>query len=377
MATTNCRISTLSSLPRFDMPISPRPLESYLEAFFSALTLNNSPLNDRAPGSALYTLGRGLATVCADQDLRLLAAAEGSHLARAERDDLDRLCRDLLLTRRPALPAVGSVLAIASAAPTVIEPATVLTDPLSEVQLLTRNEGPVVVGLVSETRVPVIAARPGLRGNLSAGTRLIDPLHPTVAWAIGTNRDGSSRPRGDLLGGQEVETDASLRQRAQMSLLGRKGGTNESIRAQVLSHTGIDSVELQVLAPGVVTVWVDAPAALSTDSRERIERTLSLHRPLGVVTLLRQLQRQLTALDIFLVPGRGQDLGLLRQAALDQAGAFVRALGRGRPLDPQVLQEFLADALTAREVRITTPATVVACPDNAVIRLTDTRVTFP
>lgn len=359
------------------MPISPRPLESYLEAFFSALTLNNSPLNDRAPGSALYTLGRGLATVCADQDLRLLEAAEGSHLARAEREDLDRLCRDLLLTRRAALPAVGSVLAIASSGPTVIEPATVLTDPLSEVQVLTRNDGPVVVGLVSETRLPVISSRPGARSNLPAGTRLISPQHPSVAWVVGTNRDGNSQPKGDLLGGQEIETDFSLRQRAQMTLLGRQGGTNESIRAQVLTHTGIDSVEFQVLSAGVVTVWVDAPAPLSEDSRARIERTLSLHRPLGVVTLLRQLQRQLTALDIFLVPGRGQDLGELRQLAVDQATAYVRSLGRGRSLDPQALQDFLADAVTAREVRVTTPLEIVPCPDNAVIRLTDTRVTFP
>lgn len=353
----------------------PRPLEDYLEAFFTALALNNSRLTDRSPGSALYTLGRAFAAVCAEQDLRLRGVADSVLLATARGEDLDALARDLGLRRRGATAAVGTVLAIADAV-TQLAPDTLMVDTNSGVQLVSRNRSPVTVGFVVETRIPVEAVTPGAAGNLPAGTLLVVPSQPQIRVTVGSSRQQGGVV-GDLRGGADRESDSDFRARLQMAFRSRRGGTWESIRAAILAHPGVEYVEPQVVSPGVVLVWIDSASQLSESSLRSIRQTLEQLRPVGVETTPVQLRRRYISINVQVLPRLGVDLDQLRAETLEAIRRFLLNLGRGRGLEPERLRQVLLAQLPLRDLEVLTPQGFVECGPQEVLRSDDVRLTVP
>lgn len=358
------------------MTISPKPLEDYLESFFGALSLNNPKLTDRAPGSGLYTLGRAFASVCADLDLRLSEFGNTIHFSSARGRDLDLLAADYGLIRKASLSAVGSVLVLSRDQVTKVDPQTILTDAETGFQFMTRNNSSVSVGFISETRIPVISIERGPAGNLPAGTLLLSPKHPTLLWTLGSSRSQNGGVRGDLSGGAPAETDTEFRLRILQHINGRQGGTEDALLASLLSFQGVESAEPQVFAPGVVVLWVDAAANLSSSLMSSLQASVNDARPIGVSVFVRQLARRLVSLNLFLVPASGVSLTDLRANALALVQNHLKGLGRGTEFDPISLEASLLSALPVREAKVT-PTGKVFCPPNAVIRTSDTRITFP
>ena len=144
----------------------------------------------------------------------------------AEGINLNHVCKYIGISRQPATKATGEV-TFEGDDDTVV-PAGFLVETAEKVQFRVTEAGVVAAGDVT---VPVQAVLTGVDGNVPAGTVTLI-TNPTVVLTSVTNAAA-------MTGGQNMETDAALRARYQMSVARPGSSTSESIEATLLNIDGV------------------------------------------------------------------------------------------------------------------------------------------
>ena len=355
---------------------SARPLEDYIDFIYGQLAQLNSPLNDRSPGSGLYTLVRSIAATFADVDVQLYQTALDASPATAIGKQLEMHARDYGLERQPGQPARGYVLARALSDPVQLPDPLVLTNPQSTLQYRVESGAGRVVTALSETRLTVVCTQPGRAGNLLAGARLIHPELPSVSFVVGAYRTPEG-VEGNLEGGQEPESDESLRQRLFQLLLYRSSGTPAALLGRLRMEEGILWADVTTPTPGVATFWVESLRTLSSSELARLQAALEEQRPAGIVYRVAQVKRLEIEIGLRVQPQPGTDLDQLSSQLRSQVNTYLQNLRIQQQLRPQELAAYLQEQVPAAAiVEVIQPSQELQPPKDTVLRTAQVALTF-
>lgn len=187
-----------------------------------------------ADANALMAAGAAMADEVGGQIADLAAAL---FLGSAVADNLDRLVFDRYgLTRKPATASIGSVeFSTVVASPTTFTiPTGVVLQTSEGLQFITTESGVFSVGTTGPV---VLAVRSVLAGNDQDAK--IGAINSIVTAITSQPTDLSATNIFATAGGDDVELDASLRERARRFFVAARRGTGPAIEAAALNVSGI------------------------------------------------------------------------------------------------------------------------------------------
>jgi uncharacterized phage protein gp47/JayE len=182
--------------------------------------------------------------------------------------------------------------------------------------------------------VPVIAVEPGLEGNLGSGSLTVMPTPPRGI-------DGGVVNEKPLTGGEAVESDDQLRERAKHALERAGNATLNAIRFAVLNVDGVDSVDVrdfsidETIPPG--ELWVRISTGMPDVVRPQVENVVDKTRAAGIKARVTQVSIVTLSGTLYVMPDTaraGADAYARYETAVISA---LAALGIGKPVSPRKL----------------------------------------
>lgn len=348
----------------------PRSIPEILRSFFRSLQLNNSPLTAIAPGDGVYTLGRAISAMQADQDILLNTLVQNASIASAKGVYLDKWVANFGITRKSATVATGSVLLLSNSANASVPAQTVFTEPNTGVQVLILSSTSSTVVPFIEQRIDVTVLTVGAQGNLTAGTKLISPEFPDMRILVGTHRDQDGSVCGDLKGGRDTELDSDLISRAINLILTQRFSTKDAIKARLLLEPSLTYVSIASPLPGIIQLWVDGTNELVTPELNRLKSIVENIKPVGTTVTIEKLVKAFVDVNIFVVPSdRTTDLDDLTRSISAVARQFFNNLEVNEPYSKAALAGAIRTTPGISYVEIRSPTSLIIEPEaNQVIR---------
>lgn len=265
----------------------------------------------------------------------------------AEVDYLERLATQYGVQRKPPAVATGTVTVSGTAGATV-EQGLQLQTAGGALYALTASA---VVGGGGSVNVPASALVGGSAGNLAVGTTLT-LSNPGVGLAAGA-------VVVTMTGGDEAETDASLRDRLLSQLRDAPaGGSASDYRRWALEVAGVDRAFVFGARRGLGTVDVvvmTADGLPTTGLIEEVEDHLDTRRPVtaDLLVLMPDLVTVNVVADVVL---HGVLLANAQAAARAAIAAYVQSLAPGATVYRSRLIAAIQDVPGVVTVDVTTPA---------------------
>jgi uncharacterized phage protein gp47/JayE len=234
-----------------------RSFEDVFQEYLASVSNSGSGLTiDSTQGSFAYTLARAAASVLTLNDQRLQSLYLSSNPATAIGPDLDSLGSGYQILRGDPQVSVGFCLAISTASvEQTISPDTLLVNLENGLQYFVSSDSPISVPTFTEVRVPIKALQPGQQYNASSSTALFCPTVPNVLLTVGTEKLSTGEYYGDLVGGQDWESDSSYRLR----ILNRSQPYSSNYLVEkLLELPKVNRAFVSTRVGGVLEVWVDS-----------------------------------------------------------------------------------------------------------------------
>jgi uncharacterized phage protein gp47/JayE len=266
-------------------PLALRTFQETLNQYLQAIVGSGSGLTvDTTQGSFAYTLARAASSVATLQDRRLQGLALALNPATASDRDLDTLAEGYGLVRGIPSLAKGFCLAIANTTTQTLVAGRILVD-LETGQQYVVTSTSVSIPTFAEVQVEVQATQAGSLYNLLAGTPLFCPEVPDITLTVGAAKQNGVNV-GDINGGEDPESDASLRTR----LLARSQPYSIAFLTQQLQlYPGVRSAFVSTVLGGTLEVWVN-PTTVNFSSTElqNLKEYLVPFCPPGVLIVVLQ-----------------------------------------------------------------------------------------
>ncbi len=355
----------------------PRSISEIQQTFFQFIREQNTLLTDTSQGSGIYTLGRSIAAIFAEQDLNLFSLSSSFYLSSARGEDLDRLAANYGVTRRPGGFARGYALATAFEGNFTLSPSSVFTEPSTALQFLVPSTTNSRITGVSESRIPLIATKQGSEYNLPAGTRLILPGLERASFVVGSHRTSSGEICGDMTSGAAPEGDEPLRERVINTLVNNRATTENALKSAILADPSVSWVSITTPISGYVEVWIDSTSRFSASDIDRLRRIASSHVAAGILVDVKQAERQTLDINVFIVPRSGADLDTLSSQVIGTAQNYLLSLQLGQKIIRKDLLNAIQNISNVLQASIITPSTDVE-PSGAqvILRSSNIWVTF-
>lgn len=322
----------------------PRTIEEIEQRYAAALTALNSPVNDLSPGSVLSTLIRAFSTVQLETELRYQESTKTFNLSTASGDDLDQYAALYGLLRKEGRRASGFILTSLNQGSFILNPGFELVNLRTGEVYLVNTAGPVTISSVTETAVPIIAFNPGASGNLGSGSALV-PLSPAPSdfrAFVGNERKADGTFCGALVDGQDLESDADLRNRVSASLNNRSSSTPEAVRQELLTLPLVRNAWARTLSPGVVEVLVRGEGTFNQSQLDLISARLNAILPVGIFAVLTPVRPLEIDVRMTVSPFPQTSLDELDRQLRQVTANYFITLGFGDPFLPESLQRLLS-----------------------------------
>lgn len=326
--------------------IEPRRVEDTQREIYRQLANLNSPLTDQSQGSVLYTLTRTMAMVALASDQMVYHLAQQINPALAQGEYLDEICANHDIHRRPARYAQGFALIRCLYQETEIYDETTLVEPQSgqqfKVNIPTQRKQKLYPEV--EVRVPIVALQPGAAGNLPAGTPLVclENQGQSLVCVVGSHRNSSGHVIGNLIGGEDGETDEQLRQRLFQNLILQQSCSEPALASHFYKDHRVLWVSFANPMPGHTQVWVelepteDVPVALA-----ELQRLAEAIRPVGTSISVHKVEIQRVNIEIRLSYVQSLDRNTIHEKLKEACHSFCRRLRYGTPFYPNLLEREL------------------------------------
>jgi uncharacterized phage protein gp47/JayE len=341
--------------------IRERSLQEIEATYFSALAASGSNLTvDQVEGSLAYTLFRGSAAVAIAQDNRLLDIQNQLSILDAVGDQLDTMA-GFITAREVAQRATGNVLAVAKEESTVIPVGTVLSSPISGVQFKVITT-PVTAITLFETRLTVESLEPGAKGNLLAGTQLYSSRYPSVCFRVGSVH--TDRYYGDLVGGQDKESDEQYRARVIQTLTGSTVSSKNNLLNKLRQYPLVDRAFVKTRAAGIVEIWLDSASLYTGAQKKEVLEYIEPYLAAGAIPMLVQASRKKIDVTVDIKPfSYTSDLSSLTAQIKSSINNLLFSLDIGVGITVNaILQSF---STLVRESRVLSPVADITCgPDE-------------
>jgi len=213
-------------------------------------------LTDFSEGSIIYTLLSAVSVVVDTLGMAILMSRLAAYCSTATSTDLDNKVADYGLTRKSAVAASGDFTFYknnaATSAITISAGSTISTVPDSSSDVITFATDDDATLAIGDTEVTVSCTcqTTGSSGNISSGTSLL--ISSSIPGIDGVTLSTT------LTGGDDAETDDSLRARGLAVFTSLARGTAASYKETVLAIDGIESavVVSQNRGAGTVDIFV-------------------------------------------------------------------------------------------------------------------------
>jgi len=306
----------------------------------------------------------------------------------AEGDDLVERARDRGTEKFLGAEAIGTAdfsrPTFAGGAGTIFAGTRVATDPDSatgEFQSYTLDEDAVFGGAtLSVSDVPITCEKTGVRGNIASAkiTRFLDPIFDSTIVVTNSAR---------LAGGEEVELDEDLRDRARGFFLTLARGTKAALIYGAKQVANVTRVSLEVDDVGVVTMYVADSDGNSNDAMvdavtEEIENGADDGggwRAAGDIVYVTGGVLSNVDIDLELTVKVGVSIPALLDRVRQAVVSRLRRLNPGETLFRDMISAAARDV--DREgitgVNVITPAANLVPAANTALRTTTGQINFP
>jgi uncharacterized phage protein gp47/JayE len=319
----------------------PRTVEEAQQDYLLAIASTDSPIElDTNQGSVIYTLSRGAASLAAAQDLRL-QTLESSYLTAATGAQLDKIGLSFGLTRLQPSTAAGFVRVISSGEPSTVSPSTRLFELATGLEFSTTNTSSIQVGSLFEVAIPVTALQSGEDSNLLAGTRLYPLADQDLRFTVGQTR--STVYIGDLVGGNDLESDEEYRTRIGIKLSSKASASTSELVLKLLEQDRVDRAFVKTSVGGVVEIWVDSLEVLSSQDIANIKNVVQSFVAAGVIPVVVQAGRIKTNFELVVEPFRGTAVNL--QELTPRINSIVRTVINSLSVGEPLLKSSITDAV--------------------------------
>lgn len=338
--------------------LSARSIEDIQSTYFAALATSGSNLVvDTKEGSLAYTLARGSAAVSAAIDNRLIDLQNNALITNASGSRLDELLSFISPRQQPAR-ATGSVLAISKTDSFTIPAGTQLINVSTGLSFRTTSASVTAVNLF-ESLINIQAVEFGTSSNLVAGTQLYSADYPDVCFRVGATH--TEVYEGDLLGGQDIETDNAYRSRV-LSLISNPSSSSSSSLVRLLrDYPLVDRAYVKTTVPGIVEIWVDASTIYTEAQRQELLDYISTYLPVGVIPFISQARRKPVniTLDIQPFSNNNNDLSALSNRVTSNLTNLILNLDVGESLSVGDIRRSVSSL--ARQVTVVYPTADIVC----------------
>ena len=262
-----------------------RTLEQILEDIkfqFKDTVLENAANNK----GNLYSLIRGFAITCYNQEQTVLDLVNNKQLNTTTGNGLDLFGANYGLTRRQGTSSFGNVLVKSNINTTL--PINTLIQ--SRDGLLTfQTTKSINLPISKEVSTSIVSLSKTFDANLNSGTSLISPTYPNVTIQVGTFRDSTNTIIGSLSGASSSESDNNFRTRISTYINNKGLVTLESIKAKIQNYVSdVYFVEGRPAA-GYTTMYINTLDQLTIDL---LTNELQLIKPLGTLFIIKPIQYQ-------------------------------------------------------------------------------------
>jgi uncharacterized phage protein gp47/JayE len=282
------------------MSVTVKNFPTILSDLKASMVTNGSRFTDLEVGSRIYALLTAVASGLSEGWMTLADVQDVYYVTTASGVDLDRRVEDVGLRRNPGTKASGGVLAYSSV-PITIPNGTILK----------LADGSVMMEVIQTktitppfTSLPVVVTEVGTKGNLAAGTNLLDYLnaYQSITFKVGSlGVDEDDVPIGRLSGGTNKESDSALRARFVDYLKSLSRSTLRSVRAALLQITGIGSLVLEnaTPVPGYVTISLsDGTGSISESLAAAVAEVMDEYAAAGIGYVLKSIDRREFAIEV-------------------------------------------------------------------------------
>lgn len=346
---------------------NPRDIAEIEDQIKLALVNQGSSLSDISEGSVLSALIRSFAGSHQKQELFLKEIISSFYVRFAEKSDLDLKAQDESLQRKPGEIAKGSILAKSDEGNIFLTNQSILTDPITGIQVRVELTGGSNLSTNTEVAIPVFALIEGERGNLKAGTRLITPAYSAGNFLVGTHRTSTGEVCGDLEGGLSPESDVELRQRIINYSISKRKTTEEAIRNSLLQEPSIKWVSV-ISKPGLINVWVDSPNLISNTEIVRLTEAAGLVKAAGTVLSVNQATRFIIDVNVFIKPNKLVNLQALTDTVVGVTKNYIQSLPLEGKFELSTLTDLIYRLDGVLEARVDLPSVDIFPGNFSIIR---------
>lgn len=350
-----------------------RSIEEIQSTYFAALATSGSNLVvDTKDGSLAYTLARASAAVSASLDNRLIDLQNNSLILNASGSRLDELLGFVSPRQQPAR-ATGSVLAISKTDSFVIPAGSILVNVSSGLSFATTSASVTAVNLF-ESLINVQAIEFGISSNLVAGTQLYSADFPEVCFRVGATHNESYE--GDLLGGQNIETDNAYRTRVLGLISNPSSSSTSSIVRLLRDYPLVDRAFVRTTVPGVVEIWVDAGTIYTNAQRQELLDYVSPFLPVGALPFITQARRKLVNITLEVQPfsNNNNDLSNLSNRITSNLTNLILNLDVGESLSIGDIRRSVSSL--ARQVTVVYPTADAVCRADEILSPGEFKLVF-
>lgn len=345
--------------------LTTRSIKEVQSLYFSALANTSSNLVvDTKEGSLAYTLARASAAVAASLDNRLIDLQDNSLIINASGSRLDELLGFVTAREQPSR-AQGSVLAISKTESFTIPSNSILINVSTGLSFRTTSASVTAVNLF-ESLINVEAVEFGSSSNLSAGTQLYSADFPDVCFRVGSANTNNGY-EGDLVGGQNIESDNAYRSRV-LSLLSNPSSSSSSSLVNILrQYPLVDRAYVKTTVPGVVEIWVDAGTVYTDAQKQELLDSISTYLPVGTIPFISQARRKAVniTLDIQPFSNNSNDLSTLSNRITTSLTNLILNLDVGESLSVGDIKR--AVSALARQVTVVYPTADAICRSDEIL----------
>lgn len=353
--------------------ITPRTIQDIQAIYFSALASSNSNLTvDTKDGSLAYTLARASAAVSAAIDNRLIDIQDNALILNATGSRLDELL-SFVSTRQQATRASGSVMAISKTDSFTVPAGSILVNVSTGLSFRITSGSAAIVNLF-ETVISVEAIEFGAASNLVAGTQLYSSDFPDVSFVVGSVHD--TVYEGDLIGGQDVESDNDYRSRV-LSLLSNPSSSSSSTLVRLLrEYPLVDRAFVKTTVPGVVEIWVDATTSYTDAQRQELLNYISPYLPVGSLAFITQAKRKPVNITLDIQPynNNNSDLSALSNRITSNLTNYILNLDVGESLSITDIKRVVSSLV--RQVTVIYPTSDVVARLDEVLSPGELKLVF-
>lgn len=346
-----------------------RTIEGILEQMRESLEESNSDLASFPQYGNLYAIFRAVATSIIEQDVKIDTVRSNLFLSTAKGDSLDLKAEEFNITRLPGTYSTGPIIILGP--PIIIPPNTILVDS-SGFQYSLNNQ---VTIISNKAKGTITCTEYSAQSNLTAGTELYSSIFTNVKFIVGDYYDPLNNIyKGNLYGGDNKETDDSLRTRIYTNIQALSLSNIQSLKLAAQKIDGISKLSIIENSPslGYITIYIN-----NTEAKffKIVKNELDLIKPIGTALQVKSFKVIPIDINISIQTYNSNNNNIKNNVQL-KIQDYIDSLNPGDTLTKEILAASVLNIPEIYNVIVNTPSSNIETKENELLNLNNLNISY-